>query len=446
MSEIENEYKSSERSIETNKDFSNEINNKIEYKYNKNLISKSLNLNQKDYNKNKIETKTPENSSYLTLRINKKNFINKTAEKDLNSSQSNNSNLLSSKKRKRFLLPLLDALSNRNSRNSRKSRNSRNNNINILDESEEETIKKINENCLICNEKLTVGELNNNFVECLHGFCDQCYYAYFKEKINNNEIEKIKCPQKDCYLIIFNNFIEQKIINDIPLLEKYHKLKERRQLMLNPNIQLCPFPDCESYAEKGNNKYVSCKENNHQFCFNCLKKWHGNKKCIIDIDKSFENWRDSSKVKRCPKCKYFIEKNEGCNHITCIYCKYQFCWLCMQKYDSYHYRLSSNCYGLQSSNCITNRFCVFLYNILLLFLKNIIFAIIAPFFIFYVILDSLYVCYKVKNIECSKLFSYFAVFLLCFSLYGLLILFSGFISFLMFIIWPLHREIHFSAL
>ena len=107
-------------------------------------------------------------------------------------------------------------------------------------------------------------------------------------------------------------------------LEKYMKLRERKQLIPDPDIQLCPYPDCESYAKKINdNKYVSYVRNGHKFCFNCLQNWHENEKCKIDLDKSFVEWRDPKKVKRCQKCKFFIEKDSGCNHMTCTNCKYQ---------------------------------------------------------------------------------------------------------------------------
>uniref|UniRef100_A0A8C6UPQ6 RING-type domain-containing protein n=1 Tax=Neogobius melanostomus TaxID=47308 RepID=A0A8C6UPQ6_9GOBI len=33
--------------------------------------------------------------------------------------------------------------------------------------------------------------------------------------------------------------------------------------------------------------------------------------------------------KTCPHCFSHIEKNGGCNHMTCSQCKRQFCWICM---------------------------------------------------------------------------------------------------------------------
>ena len=42
----------------------------------------------------------------------------------------------------------------------------------------------------------------------------------------------------------------------------------------------------------------------------------------------------------------YTEKNEGCNHMTCASCKYQWCWLCEGKYIYGHYD-SGKCKGLQ---------------------------------------------------------------------------------------------------
>ena len=169
---------------------------------------------------------------------------------------------------------------------------------------------EMNEYCLICDNKLSSDELDYNFIECFHGFCDSCYKDYFKEKIINNDVEYIKCPKNGCDTILNDNFIQNHLLEDIPLLEKYIKFKQRKQLAKDPNIQLCPHPNCESYANKNEKSlFVTCLEG-HKFCFNCLKDWHENEKCKIENDEKFENWRNSKKVKRCPNCKYFIEKNE----------------------------------------------------------------------------------------------------------------------------------------
>ena len=188
MSESENSYKSSERSFVTNKKNIDEIidnKNMVCFKDNKKILSKSVIVKSKD----------DKNSKYIAIEINNKsNNINNNNENDLISSKGNNSNSSYSKKNKRYHLPLLEVLSLKNSRKSY---------LNNSEKYEEESIKQIYEKCLICEEKLTNDELKNNIVECFHGFCNDCYYEYFKEKINNNEIEKIKCPQKDCNQIIY---------------------------------------------------------------------------------------------------------------------------------------------------------------------------------------------------------------------------------------------------
>ena len=271
------------------------------------------------------------------------------------------------------------------------------------DENNEEIkeIKETNKDCLICYEKLTFEELQNNFIGCFHGFCDDCLYNYFKEKINKNETEKIKCPQHDCDQLIFNNFIEMKIINDVNLLEKFIKITKRRQLMKDPNVKLCPFPDCESYAyqnEHTNN--VTCIENQHKFCFNCLEKWHDGSPCKTEPDSLFKKWKKSNNIKRCPNCKVYIEKLDGCNHITCRYCNYEWCWLCGNKYNYQHYTdISSPCYGLQyvNNNCCSNRFCRIISKIGLIILKVLAVIFLVPGYVIFLICEKIFRFLKIYD-------------------------------------------------
>ncbi|KAK7422126.1 hypothetical protein QQX98_001869 [Neonectria punicea] len=50
----------------------------------------------------------------------------------------------------------------------------------------------------------------------------------------------------------------------------------------------------------------------------------------------------NSTTKPCPGCGWAIEKNDGCSHMTCIQCKFEFCWSCYSKWQKRH---NINCRG-----------------------------------------------------------------------------------------------------
>ena len=247
--------------------------------------------------------------------------------------------------------------------------------------SNEEPSINMNE-CLICQQKLNDEEKEDNLLPCMHMICNECYLSHLKEKINNNKIGEITCCQHGCKTKLYDEFIQKKLYLDIELLDKYLYLKKRRQIMLNPNTQLCPFPDCNSYAKKNDKSiFVQCIDNKHKFCFNCLKEWHPDKDCSTQIEnKSLDEWIKVHDARRCPKCKILIQKNEGCNHITCFNCKCEFCWLCLSICDYKHFELG-RCAGLlyNRTRCCQNKLINFFYQILISFVKGIILGICLPF-------------------------------------------------------------------
>jgi ariadne-1 len=50
-----------------------------------------------------------------------------------------------------------------------------------------------------------------------------------------------------------------------------------------------------------------------------------------ESDKRFMVLVKGAKYKQCPNCKFWVEKNEGCDHMTCR-CKYEFCYVCGGQY------------------------------------------------------------------------------------------------------------------
>ena len=76
------------------------------------------------------------------------------------------------------------------------------------------------------------------------------------------------------------------------------------------------------------------------------------KKCnYMSSNHSIIVWIYENSYKQCPKCGAIIEKNEGCNHMSCTNCNYEFCWICMEKYADEHYSLYNffGCPGMKYS-------------------------------------------------------------------------------------------------
>ena len=150
----------------------------------------------------------------------------------------------------------------------------------------------------------------------------------------------------ECQEEISEEFILKHLSENKNLIEKYKKFKKRAEIIQDKNKKLCPKPDCDSFLQKSNkSRYVKC-EHGHEYCFDCLRPPHGKNSCDNNLEKQLVKWTKGKRVKRCPRCKIYTEKNEGCNHMTCVSCKYQWCWLCEGEYKYGHYD-SGKCQGQQ---------------------------------------------------------------------------------------------------
>ena len=200
--------------------------------------------------------------------------------------------------------------------------------------------------CSVCFEEIEKEEKHLNHLSCGHVCCTQCWINYFKSLILEAKVEQIKCIEHKCTTIIPESFIMSHIKKDTKLVDKYYKFKKRAEIINDPNKKICPKPDCDSYLQKSNiTNYVKC-ENGHEYCYECLNRPHGNILCDKFMEEEFMDWKKDKRVKKCPRCKIYTEKNEGCNHMTCTSCKYQWCWLCEGEYKYGHYD-SGKCRGFQ---------------------------------------------------------------------------------------------------
>lgn len=96
------------------------------------------------------------------------------------------------------------------------------------------------------------------------------------------------------------------------------------------------------------------------FCTACKKVWHGVAPCV-DLASAYRKADEEGKAalrakyghavfdeiesatwvaahtKPCTRCGMGVEKNRGCNHMTCVACGWQFCWTCGKQYSAGHY-------------------------------------------------------------------------------------------------------------
>ena len=211
----------------------------------------------------------------------------------------------------------------------------------------EDKYEDSDDKCMICYSNLSTKEMSENKNKCGHICCDNCWLLFLKEEIENAKVAAIHCFFYKCQEILTEQFVLGKIQNNSTLIKKYHEFKKKSQILSNKNQKFCPSPNCPGYLERkeGEDKYVSC-EKGHKYCFVCLKPWHGTSKCDEEVDKDFQLWKKGKVIKQCPNCKFWTEKNKGCNHMTCAECKYQWCWLCEGKYTTDHFG-KGQCNGMQ---------------------------------------------------------------------------------------------------
>ncbi|KIY53604.1 hypothetical protein FISHEDRAFT_32987 [Fistulina hepatica ATCC 64428] len=208
-------------------------------------------------------------------------------------------------------------------------------------------------------------------LSCEHGFCSNCWSAYITSKVRDEGEHTIRCMAEHCRLVTPDSFIHSVLIpggptqmnaaqqdDSMSTWSRFQELLVRHFVASDRSLKYCPYPSCTNTVKctAATTKsslstlvpIVSCGASSprpgtlmplkqHTFCFGCpidsdhrplicavAKMWL--KKCEDDSETA--NWIKSN-TKECSKCQSTIEKNGGCNHMTCKKCKYEFCWVCM---------------------------------------------------------------------------------------------------------------------
>ncbi|XP_068581155.1 E3 ubiquitin-protein ligase RNF14-like isoform X2 [Cebidichthys violaceus] len=232
--------------------------------------------------------------------------------------------------------------------------------------------------CGVCFE----GFLGSDCVqlpECGHIFCKACLTKFCTLQITEGNVKGVSCPEADCSATPTPPQV--KCLVGEELFSRYDRLLLQSTLDCMADVVYCPRSVCASavIVEKSSTA-AQCSVCSFAFCVHCRKTYHGTDACLekktrkiqeanADLPQSQEGlralWDDYSSgsqqrqrllenrygrsvlrgtvdeclsedwivfnSKNCPHCFKKIQKNGGCNVMTCSQCRQMFCWLCLTR-------------------------------------------------------------------------------------------------------------------
>lgn len=187
--------------------------------------------------------------------------------------------------------------------------------------------------CPLCGETCNADQSDS--LACGHRFCSNCWTNWLCAKNDEGPSAVFTtCMAFKCKEVVSEELQMRHLPADRK--EKFKTWLIDNLIQGNRHLRWCPRPGCDRAAEYkgGGMKEINCRCG-YVFCFKCGHEGHRPADCEL-VDKwLLKNNTDAENVnwiiantKKCPKCNVFIEKNQGCNHMTCRNCKYEFCWLC----------------------------------------------------------------------------------------------------------------------
>uniref|UniRef100_A0A668AX84 Ankyrin repeat and IBR domain-containing protein 1 n=1 Tax=Myripristis murdjan TaxID=586833 RepID=A0A668AX84_9TELE len=223
--------------------------------------------------------------------------------------------------------------------------------------------------CGICLSSISVFEEPVD-MSCGHEFCRACWEGFLNLKIQEGEAHNIFCPAFDCFQLVPVEVIESVVSREMD--RRYLQFDIKAFVENNPAIRWCPQAGCERAVRLNTQgpgsttsdplsfpllraPAVDCGKG-HLFCWECQGEAHEPCDCetwkmwlqkvtemrpeeLAGVSEAYEDAANClwllTNSKPCANCKSPIQKNEGCNHMQCAKCKYDFCWICLEEWKKH---------------------------------------------------------------------------------------------------------------
>lgn len=177
--------------------------------------------------------------------------------------------------------------------------------------------------------------------------CKGCVTRHVLEEINGKgNVVSITCPHNECAKLL--EHVDIQYFLSQPDFARFDTLCLRRMLQSLDEFRWCAHPGCGSgqLTEGGVDvaNFMRCTGCRRTTCLRHHCPMHEGMSCdeydqeaCQSEEVALHQYLESDSVVRCIKCGQGIEKNGGCDHMTCKRevggCGAEFCWRCGADYN-----------------------------------------------------------------------------------------------------------------
>lgn len=200
------------------------------------------------------------------------------------------------------------------------------------------------------------------FFGCGHYFCKECMRSFFRIQIEEGSASFLRCPQEGCSSQASPPQVKE-LVGEA-LCAKYEAMLLSTYLDTLSDLTYCPRLHCQCPVVLDPDLAMAeCPSCHFVFCIYCKMVYHGVEPCklkpeerreirdryvsatgqekqemerrygkrtleLLVVESLSQDWMKENS-KKCPHCNVCIEKQDGCNKMTCWRCGMHFCWLCV---------------------------------------------------------------------------------------------------------------------
>ncbi|KAF2192323.1 hypothetical protein K469DRAFT_735382 [Zopfia rhizophila CBS 207.26] len=199
--------------------------------------------------------------------------------------------------------------------------------------------------CIVCAESRSLHRFPKRppTASCVHevNTCWHCLRGWIRSEFESKIWDQISCPE--CSTRMQYEDIREFAPSEV--FRRYDRLSTKAALESIPGFRWCIAKGCRSGQVHDESTFAPkfrCISCHYEHCITHNRRWHKGETCAeydYRTDRRLKKAEEEASnklireiAKKCPMCKWCIEKYYGCDHMTCSKCRHEFCWVCLAPY------------------------------------------------------------------------------------------------------------------